>query len=205
MSSGCFLQTRQSLGLCPALPGPVTCHWWSRCHHQNQQHLGSSESWHCSREPLAPSPLELSATTTQFSTLPVLAVWSRTTILDSRPKKFPPVFSWWSAEQFSSSTPLTVLFPEIFYWTIFRKCAWAALTLPVLDAFQLIQVLLGAENSQVESCAGAFSSESILQRELLSLYTGLEADSTCNSSASVYNNIHTITKRAQLRGERGGL
>lgn len=66
-------------------------------------------------------------------------------------------------------------------------------------------LLLGAENSQVESCAGASSSESILQQELLRRYTGPQADSTRNSSASVYNNIRTITKHSRLRGERGGL
>ncbi len=56
----------------------------------------------------------------------------------------------------------------------------------------------------MESCAGASNSESILQQELLRLYTALQADSTCNSSASVYNNMHTITKLHASEGSGGG-
>lgn len=89
------------------------------------------------------------------------------------------------------------LLAELLYLVNLQACGTRVdLTLPVLKAFQLIQVfcyreLRIARQSLVQ---GLPTPESILQQELLRLYTGVEAESTCNSSASVYNNIHTITK-----------
>lgn len=58
---------------------------------------------------------------------------------------------------------------------------------------------LGAENSRWSLVQELPTlNVSILQQEPR-LYTGLEADSTCNGSASVYNNIRTITKPARVR------
>lgn len=77
------------------------------------------------------------------------------------------------------------------------------MTLPVLKAFLADPgiSLLEAENIQVESRAGASSTESILELEL---YAVLEAESTCSGSVSVYNSNHTIAERARLRGVHSG-
>lgn len=79
--------------------------------------------------------------------------------------------------------------------------SWAASTPPVLKSFSADPSVLwlGAENSRWSLVQELPTlNESILQQEPR-LYTGLEADSTCNGSASVYNNIRTITKPARVR------
>lgn len=77
-------------------------------------------------------------------------------------------------------------FNRLISCNLFQEPAWVALTLPVLRAFLADPgiSLLEVENIQVESRAGASSTESILQLEL---YVGLEADSTCSGSVWVYN------------------